>query len=126
MNREQIIAAACDAGLMVIWDGKLGREDYHSIMGSVPSLERFYTIAFNAGSDELRQQLAEAQKKLEFAEACLAGDGALITGLKADLAERDAIANRTKDECAALCYEQNWLIHGEEMSALILATKEPE
>lgn len=43
----------------------------------------------NGRIEELEQQLAEAQKKLEFAEACLAGDGALITGLKADLAERD-------------------------------------
>lgn len=34
------------------------------------------------------------------------------------------VANRAKEACAALCYEQNWLIHGEEMSALILATKE--
>lgn len=34
------------------------------------------------------------------------------------------VANQTKDQCAALCYEQNWSIHGDEMSALILATKE--
>lgn len=34
------------------------------------------------------------------------------------------VANQTKDQCAALCYEHNWLVHGEEMSAMILATKE--
>lgn len=51
-----------------------------------------------------------------------------VAELRQQLAEREAllrdIANRTKDQCAALCYEHNWLIHGEEMSALILATKE--
>jgi hypothetical protein len=34
------------------------------------------------------------------------------------------VANRTKDQCAALCYEQNWELRGEEMSEMILATKE--
>ena len=58
-TREQIIASASDAGLQLIWDGKFGREDYHSIMGSFPSLERFYTTAFDAGQKSLRQQLAD-------------------------------------------------------------------
>ncbi len=38
---------------------------------------------------EVAQKLAIVTKKLELAEACLAGDGALITGLKDDLAERE-------------------------------------
>jgi hypothetical protein len=36
--------------------------------------------------DDLKQQLAECQQKLEMAEAVIAGDGALIAGLKDDLA----------------------------------------
>ena len=34
------------------------------------------------------------------------------------------LSNRVKDECAALCYEQNWELRGEEMAEMILATKE--
>ena len=43
--------------------------------------------------------------------------------LREQLAERD---KQVKEACAALCYEQNWLIHGSETAALIEATKEPE
>lgn len=73
MTREQIIAAAKEAGFT-----------YRSVdtwgVTTTIELERFYTI----------------------------------------------VANQTKEQCAALCYEQNWLILGEEMAALILATKVPE
>lgn len=36
------------------------------------------------------------------------------------------VANLAKDECAELCYEQNWLVRGADMAEMILATKEPE
>ena len=45
----------------------------------------------------LKQQLAAALNKLEMAEACLAGDNALIAGLKNDLAAAIA-ACELKDE----------------------------
>jgi hypothetical protein len=45
ITREHVIAAASSAGIQLIWDGKFGREDYQSIMGSFPALERFYIIA---------------------------------------------------------------------------------
>jgi hypothetical protein len=69
MTREQIIAAANNAGFSVAhthWED------------DIAVLERFYTI----------------------------------------------VANQTKDQCAALCYEQNWELRGEEMAEMILATKE--
>lgn len=47
-----------------------------------------------------------------------------IVGIDAVKRFYTIVANRVKDECAALCYEQNWELRGEEMSALILATKE--
>ena len=47
--------------------------------------------------ESLRQQLAAALNKLEMAEACLAGDNALIAGLKNDLAAAIA-ACELKDE----------------------------
>jgi hypothetical protein len=46
-----------------------------------------YNRKTNAIIERHSQQLAECQQKLEMAEAIIAGDGALITGLKNDLAE---------------------------------------
>lgn len=28
------------------------------------------------------------------------------------------VANQTKDQCAAICYEQNWMVHGSEIAEL--------
>lgn len=36
-----IIEMARAAGLTVLLDGKIGREEYHSVSGSLPALRRF-------------------------------------------------------------------------------------
>ena len=54
--------------------------------------------------ESLRQQLAAALNKLEMAEACLAGDNALIAGLKNDLAAALA-ACKQKDEALQQEYD---------------------
>ena len=86
------------------------------------ALERYKSIM-----DECRKEEPEPIERLRFfLSLALTGQDWLdveqfIDGVSQQLAECE---NRVKDECAALCYEQNWLIHGEEMAALILATKE--
>lgn len=52
-TREQIIAAAKETG--ITYSGAMPE-----IFNSQDMLDKFYTIAFNAGGDELRKQLAEA------------------------------------------------------------------
>ena len=54
--------------------------------------------------ESLRQQLAAALNKLEMAEACLAGDNALMAGLKNDLAAALA-ACKVKDEALQQEYD---------------------
>jgi hypothetical protein len=46
----------------------------------------------------IEQQLAECQQKLEMAEAVIAGDGALITGLKDELAKCQARETSLRDD----------------------------
>ncbi|HEX7907306.1 MAG TPA: hypothetical protein VF534_04340 [Paraburkholderia sp.] len=45
-----IIEMARAAGLTVLLDGKIGREEYHSVSGSLPALRRFGE-AFRAAAD---------------------------------------------------------------------------
>lgn len=45
-----IIEIARAAGLVVLLDGKIGREDYHSFSGSLPALRRFGD-AFRAAAE---------------------------------------------------------------------------
>jgi hypothetical protein len=45
------------------------------------------------------EQLAECQQKLEMAEAIIAGDGALITGLKEELAELEDDEQKAVERC---------------------------
>lgn len=49
-----------------------------------------------AENARLREDLAAATNKLEMAEAVIAGDGALITGLKNDLAAAQAMIARLR------------------------------
>lgn len=73
--------------------------------------------------EELEQQLAEVEAdrqmqidmKSKFMRELNDAEDKLI-----------GLSNRVKEECAALCYQQNWDLPGSEMSDLILATKEPE
>lgn len=58
ITREQIIAAAKEADIMLIFDSKFGREDYASASCSYPSLERFYAIAYEAGKQAEREEIA--------------------------------------------------------------------
>jgi hypothetical protein len=53
-----IIEIARSAGLVVLLDGKIGREEYHSVSGSLPALRRFGD-AFRAAAD------AEARDRVE-------------------------------------------------------------
>lgn len=41
MNRETMLQIAKECGLQVIFDNKLGREEYQSVFSSEPALERF-------------------------------------------------------------------------------------
>lgn len=53
-----IIELARAAGMTVLLDGKIGREEYHSVSGSLPALRRFGE-AFRAAADAEAGQPAE-------------------------------------------------------------------
>lgn len=57
-----IIEMARVAGLVVLLDGKIGREEYHSVSGSLPALRRFGD-AFRAAAE------AEARDRAELGTA---------------------------------------------------------
>lgn len=50
----------------------------------------------------------------------------LMQERKETLQQLVGLSNRVKEECAAICYGHNWYVHGADLSAMILATKEPE
>ncbi|MFM0515058.1 hypothetical protein [Paraburkholderia sp. RL17-373-BIF-A] len=54
---EQLIALARAAGLTVILNGRIGREEYHSVSGPISALERFaeaYRAAAEHGAEETK------------------------------------------------------------------------
>jgi len=53
-----IAAIARTAGLVVLLDGKIGREDYHSVSGSIPVLRRFGEAFRVAAEEEARLDVA--------------------------------------------------------------------
>ena len=57
-----IIEIARAAGLVVLLDGKIGREEYHSVSGSLPALRRFGD-AFRVAA------AAEMTERAEFGDA---------------------------------------------------------
>ncbi len=54
-----IIEIARQSGLLVLLDAKIGREEYHSISGSLNSLERF-AAAVLAGSEQSADECVPA------------------------------------------------------------------
>jgi hypothetical protein len=67
-------------------------QDEVMVKNAVRNMKPLYTAPLH-----LRQQLAECQQKLEMAEAVIAGDGALIAGLKDDLAECQVRERATRE-----------------------------
>jgi len=61
-----IIEIARAAGLVVLLDGKIGREEYHSVSGSLPALRRFgdaFRAAAEAEASQPYQVVAPAQER---------------------------------------------------------------
>ena len=50
LTQDEVIALANKAGMQVINDSKLGRDDYHSVMTSLPGLVRFAQACYEAGA----------------------------------------------------------------------------
>jgi hypothetical protein len=50
-----ITAVARAAGLTVLLDGKIGREEYRSVSGSLPALERFADLVLRTTQEETAQ-----------------------------------------------------------------------
>lgn len=73
--------------------------------GEVAELKAEWNLLVNQ-RDEQSAEIFELKRKLEMAEAIIAGDGALITGLKNDVAELSS-----KNEALSQLYgEQNCLV----------------
>jgi hypothetical protein len=64
-NAMDILKIAAESGMQVVLDGRIGREEYRSVVGSVQALQRF--------ANALRISIAEEAQTLhgEF-ESCIA------------------------------------------------------
>jgi NifB/MoaA-like Fe-S oxidoreductase len=64
-TREKIIAAAKEAGFDDHqWESMTYDSGPYEVATPKIALERFYTTAFDAGQESLRQQLADSQKQV--------------------------------------------------------------
>jgi hypothetical protein len=101
--------------------------EVESLRQQLADIKREWSIADSHKEDyaeKLERQLAECQQKLEMAEAVIAGDGALITGLKDDLAEcqarekvlRDALKESYDED--GLCVDPDDFVKQDDSTAL--------
>ena len=106
----------CDGKYTIIYDFATGQSEclrygqpWRQLVGDKMVLACFDEIV------RLRAELAAATNKLEMAEAIIAGDGALITGLKNDLAAAPVVqpdmvlVPREPTETIVKAMEQQWM-----------------
>jgi hypothetical protein len=63
-EQMDITAVARAAGLTVLLDGRIGREEYRSVSGSLSALERFADLVLSASQEEgtkVRASLPDAR-----------------------------------------------------------------
>ncbi len=62
MNTLEMARAA---GFVILLDGKIGRETYHSVMGSLAALERFQALCGRNGSAACKVDEARAKPRAD-------------------------------------------------------------
>ena len=51
------------AGLVILLDGRVGQQAYHTVSGSLAALERFAALCSRGGGERRRQESASGQRR---------------------------------------------------------------